>query len=548
MLYNNVSRHKNRTSKSVQYNKTDYELIKQLTITGIGISSGYVYGSTETEGVILTPNITVEAGSPKIVYFDYSKPTEFNVKPIKILRDFFSLAEPQNFIQGHIFSLSNATYNYSSSNLGATFAFQTFLNDVVVATTTSSIPTGYYSANKFDSIPTISKISSQIKQYPSNTFIITNSLPMGTNSFSYCGVEVNSILEFGERKFRVDSIQIKFNKEYTKEYVVISDTNPSRDTTINMPVLNNIGQNIIGLYKQNISVVSIASTEQTPLVDARWATVADEFRGLPIAVEYLVVAGGGGGGKDRAGGGGAGGFRSNVGGNLVTLSGGTSYTVTVGAGGGAAASSSVVGSNGNDSVFDTITSSGGGGGGSRVNAAGAAGGCGGGGGGDTATGSAGNGNTPATSPSQGNNGGAGADAVARAGGGGGGAGAVGVSAVGGVAGNGGAGTASSITGPSVTYAGGGGGGTNQGTAAGTGGVGGGGNGGLASITDSTAGSVNTGGGGGGGGSSVATGKSGGSGIVIVRYLGTQRATGGTVTTSGGYTIHTFTSSGTFMVL
>jgi hypothetical protein len=39
--------------------------------------------------------------------------------------------------------------------------------------------------------------------------------------------------------------------------------------------------------------------------------------------------------------------------------------------------------------------------------------------------------------------------------------------------------------------------------------------------------------------------SGGSGIVILRYFGDQRGTGGTVTSSGGYTIHTFTSSGTF---
>lgn len=38
---------------------------------------------------------------------------------------------------------------------------------------------------------------------------------------------------------------------------------------------------------------------------------------------------------------------------------------------------------------------------------------------------------------------------------------------------------------------------------------------------------------------------GGSGIVIIRYLGDQRGTGGTVTSSGGYTIHTFTGSGTF---
>jgi hypothetical protein len=41
--------------------------------------------------------------------------------------------------------------------------------------------------------------------------------------------------------------------------------------------------------------------------------------------------------------------------------------------------------------------------------------------------------------------------------------------------------------------------------------------------------------------------SGGSGIVIVRYLGPPRATGGTITQSGGYTIHTFTTSGNLVV-
>jgi hypothetical protein len=60
--------------------------------------------------------------------------------------------------------------------------------------------------------------------------------------------------------------------------------------------------------------------------------------------------------------------------------------------------------------------------------------------------------------------------------------------------------------------------------------------------------VNTGSGGGGCGSTdgvTATGGNGGSGIVIIRYAGSQRGTGGTVTSSGGYTIHTFTSSGTY---
>jgi hypothetical protein len=44
------------------------------------------------------------------------------------------------------------------------------------------------------------------------------------------------------------------------------------------------------------------------------------------------------------------------------------------------------------------------------------------------------------------------------------------------------------------------------------------------------------------------GGNGGSGVFIARYLtGTANCTGGTVTTSGLYTIHTFTSSGTFTV-
>jgi hypothetical protein len=61
----------------------------------------------------------------------------------------------------------------------------------------------------------------------------------------------------------------------------------------------------------------------------------------------------------------------------------------------------------------------------------------------------------------------------------------------------------------------------------------------------TAGTVNTGGGGGGYGNGAFSGAAGGSGIVIVRYLGAQRGTGGTVTSAGGFTIHTFTSSGTY---
>jgi hypothetical protein len=40
---------------------------------------------------------------------------------------------------------------------------------------------------------------------------------------------------------------------------------------------------------------------------------------------------------------------------------------------------------------------------------------------------------------------------------------------------------------------------------------------------------------------------GGSGIVLIRYAtGSMTATGGTITTSGGNTIHTFTANGNFV--
>jgi hypothetical protein len=55
----------------------------------------------------------------------------------------------------------------------------------------------------------------------------------------------------------------------------------------------------------------------------------------------------------------------------------------------------------------------------------------------------------------------------------------------------------------------------------------------------TAGGANTGFGGGG------NTNPGGSGIVVIRYLGAQKGTGGTVRSAFGYTSHTFTSSGTY---
>jgi hypothetical protein len=262
-----------------------------------------------------------------------------------------------------------------------------------------------------------------------------------------------------------------------------------------------------------------------------------------VAASYLVVAGGGAGGASGAGsgGGGAGGLLTST----ATLSTLTTYTVTVGAGGSAITTSgyNTTRNNGSDSSLSgtgltTITSTGGGGG-SAGNIAGANGGSGGGGNGGYLT-AGGTGTS-----GQGNAGGAGYGTSNYGGGGGGGASAVGQTAPSSsVAGNGGAGTASSISGSSVTYAGGGGGSTYQAGTQGSGGAGGGGAGSLSGTA--TSGTANTGGGGGGAGTlgSVTSG-AGGSGIVIISYASaTPKFVGGTLTTSGGNQIHTFTSSGT----
>jgi hypothetical protein len=263
----------------------------------------------------------------------------------------------------------------------------------------------------------------------------------------------------------------------------------------------------------------------------------------------LAVAGGGNGGY--GGGAGGGGVIFSQGQQLIA---GLTYTVTVGAGGSVAPAGNA-GTNGNPTIFGNFTALGGGGGNNNVIGIGS-------GGGNY---SGPNGNFSSTIPGtlgQGNPGGAGyffngfgSPPNIQTGGGGGGAGASGANGGTnqyGASGNAGAGIQYNISGTNVTYAGGGGGGgTSSNNASsgnplsynGSGGTGGGGAGGVWAQVGVN-GTANTGGGGGAGGygGSWYTGGAGGSGVLILSYIGPQRGTGGTVTSSGGYTIHTFTSS------
>ena len=261
---------------------------------------------------------------------------------------------------------------------------------------------------------------------------------------------------------------------------------------------------------------------------------------IPTKIKTLVVGGGGGTGNIsgyQSGGGGGGEYKYDAAHSVYA----TSYPITIGTGGTGA-------TNGNSSTFDTITAIGGGAGGI--------------GRGDGASGSSGGGgsgsNTPPTNGGTGTTGTSGGSGDNNSGGGGGGAGTAGSNGLGSVSpwipngGNGGNGISNSITGTAVYYAGGGGGGGGtSGAVHGNGGLGGGGNGGDSTSNNGVAGTNGLGGGAGGaGGSTFGLGAKGGDGVVIISYPTASFGTciGGTKTTSGANTIHTFTSSGTFTVV
>jgi hypothetical protein len=218
-----------------------------------------------------------------------------------------------------------------------------------------------------------------------------------------------------------------------------------------------------------------------------------------LSIEYLIVGGGAGAAgsaydpsfaRTNTGGGSGGGIVTGS----LTLSTNTTYPTIIGEGG-AAALTEATGYAGNSSEFNSISAAGGNGS------------------------YRGTGGTNPTSP---------------------------------LGGNGGNGASNGFSGYTwlngSTYAGGGGGGNGNSATRFSGGAGGGGQGGndVEGTRDGDAGTANTGGGGGGAsfksGVFVAIGNAGGSGVVIVRYSGTPVATGGTITQSGGYTYHTFTTS------
>jgi hypothetical protein len=253
---------------------------------------------------------------------------------------------------------------------------------------------------------------------------------------------------------------------------------------------------------------------------------AGSFPEPPLLIDVLIVGGGGGGGEEQlsflpnqaGGGGGAGGMLTGSFSAPIN----TEYTITIGTGGIGGTSGRNVGSGTNSSFVGTGISAianGGGGGGNPRRSGDQNGKNGGSGGGASRDGNTGYSNgtaTIGTIPSGfsgfGNDGGDSFDCpgTAAAGGGGGGASGAGSSI-----------QCRPVRGAGrpwvdgVEYARGGG---------------------FETIVVANRGD---------GGRPASTGETGAAGVVKIRYIGTPKATGGTITQSGGFTFHTFTSGGTF---
>jgi hypothetical protein len=260
----------------------------------------------------------------------------------------------------------------------------------------------------------------------------------------------------------------------------------------------------------------------------------------PINEVELTVVGGGGGGGGDVGGGGGGGQVLNV--TSYDITGVQSLTITVAGQTGYPAGYNHFGVNGGNSsvsggLSGLITAIGGNGGRSRN----------GGGAGSNIGWNGGGGSYDFNTANAGQGGFSGGNAFSnRSCGGGGGSGGVGQAATSTNPGNGGVGLLSIID--AKYYGGGGGGGEYQGTAIGLG-THGGGDGGRTGGVNGTDATLNSGSGGGGGQSTAQNPNAGrgASGIVLIRYMGAPAASGGNITQSGGYTIHTFLTSGVFVL-
>jgi len=370
-----------------------------------------------------------------------------------------------------------------------------------------------------------------------NTITFTSAPLSGTNNiYVYYTSPITQVIAPGQGTAGINALDVYGG-------VGTAAMNLPSGTTAQRP-----GTPVAGAIRYN-STTGLSEVYQ----NSTWQSFQPSGTSTGYIVEALIV-GGGGGTAGESGGGGGGGGVINV---LFTATIGTVYTMTVGSGGASRSAGSVSSIAG--SGLTTITAIGGGIGGGNSLASGDGGSGGGGAWLNYLPGVA----SKTNNINIGSMGGLNLYSAVRHGAGGGGAGKVGqptTSTDDKFNGAGGDGlpfnvwcTATSTGSDGYLGGGGGGGGEyynavpNSKTVSSIGGAGGGGSGcyGGTAGTGGTTGAANTGGGGGGQCGNTSAGLAGGSGVVIIRYLGAQRGTGGTVTTLNGYTYHKYASTSTY---
>jgi len=481
------------------------------------------YNTTDDVLYEFIANYWVDIQSPTIGASDYNNVSVDNIAVTANVTTANVYADRFFYSNGTAFSSSNYGNTEVVAYLAANPQGSTYSNTNVEA---------YLGANLGSATTNITTLFSNAATQATSINGINANLGTATTNINTTNANIGAFQTYANLHFSDTS----FSNSNVASYFTSNNSGmSSRTDAITIPI-GTTGQRPTatanGMMRYNATLGSV----EIYLPSGGWTSlISDRY-----TVEYLVVAGGGGGASRHSGGGGAGGMLTATG---FTVTPTTAYTVTVGAGGtgNTTGGTATDGSPGFDSVFASITATGGGKGGGTAPGTGGNGGSGGGGG----NGALGGSGTPGQGYAGGKNS---SPAYDYHGGGGGGAGGVGGDVTGGAGGTGGPGATSDITGTSVIYACGGGGSAYQGL--GSGGDGGAGgssnvNGGKGAGTSSgTAGTANTGTGGGGGTAGEGA-YNGGSGVVIVRYLGPQRGSGGTYSSSGGYSIHRFTSSGTF---
>ena len=231
---------------------SSYEFIKAYQLVGLSASNVVSLGSNIDEGLPITPSVTIEAGD-LLTYFDFTAPSivpSITTPQSAIQRQItakrsISYSFFTNFENGDQFTLSDANYDFGKYNLGGTYTFLQYINNVVVATgvTIDNYIVGKYKRESFDSTPVFRTSVTKTTVLPKNTFRITNTLG-GKSKNSFEGIKQGDILEIFDIKYKVILRSLDI---YDVEYVTIEAL--QIDEVLGVPELTLDTKNIINLYR-----------------------------------------------------------------------------------------------------------------------------------------------------------------------------------------------------------------------------------------------------------------------------------------------------------